>query len=85
MIASDKRLFPYSLKYRAKSWLNSLEPNSVTTWQHMVEKLLVKYFPSLLNSMKRDDITSFIQTEDETLRLGKCLRILLESVLIMGY
>ena len=26
------RLFPYSLRDRAKSWLNSLEPNSISTW-----------------------------------------------------
>ncbi|MCH99510.1 hypothetical protein A2U01_0020524 [Trifolium medium] len=32
------RLFPYSLRDRAKSWLNSLEPNSITTWNALAEK-----------------------------------------------
>lgn len=29
------RLFPYSLRGRAKSWLNSLEPNSIATWNSL--------------------------------------------------
>lgn len=29
------RLFPFSLKDKAKHWLKSLEPNSVTSWTQM--------------------------------------------------
>ncbi|KAL5547351.1 hypothetical protein UlMin_007038 [Ulmus minor] len=61
------RLFPYSLKDRAKVWLNSLEPNSVTSWNGLAEKFLTKYFPPTKNARMRNDITSFRQTDDESL------------------
>ncbi|KAL5563684.1 hypothetical protein UlMin_033431 [Ulmus minor] len=51
------RLFPYSLKDRAKVWLNSLEPNSVTSWNGLAEKFLTKYFPPTKNARMRNDIT----------------------------
>ncbi|MCI41680.1 retrotransposon gag protein, partial [Trifolium medium] len=44
------RLFPYSLRDRAKSWLNSLEPNSIATWNALAEKFLAKYFPPVKNA-----------------------------------
>ena len=53
------KLFPYSLKDKAKSWLSSLEPNSIHTWNEMVEKFLGKYFPPNKNARLRNDITSF--------------------------
>ena len=61
------RLFPYSLKDRAKAWLNSLEPNSVDSWNGLADKFLTKYFPPTKNARMRNDITSFRQTEDESL------------------
>ncbi|KAL5540766.1 hypothetical protein UlMin_044089 [Ulmus minor] len=61
------RLFSYSLKDRAKVWLNSLEPNSVTSWNGLAEKFLTKYFPPTKNARMRNDITSFRQTDDESL------------------
>ncbi|MCI22482.1 hypothetical protein A2U01_0043658, partial [Trifolium medium] len=61
------RLFPYSLRDRAKSWLNSLEPNSIATWNALAEKFLTKYFPPIKNSRMRIEITSFRQAEDESL------------------
>ncbi|KAL5569743.1 hypothetical protein UlMin_026318 [Ulmus minor] len=61
------RLFPYSLKDRAKVWLNSLEPNSVTSWNGLAEKFITKYFPPTKNARMRNDITSFRQTDDESL------------------
>ena len=61
------RLFPYSLKDKAKGWLNSIEPNSVHDWNSMAEKFLTKYFPPIKNARMRNDITSFRQNEDESL------------------
>ena len=34
------RLFPFSLKDKAKAWLNSLPADSVTTWDMLVSKFL---------------------------------------------
>ncbi|KAK2354700.1 hypothetical protein QL285_092185 [Trifolium repens] len=61
------RLFPYSLRDRAKGWLNSLEPNSIATWNALAEKFLAKYFPPVKNAKMRNEITSFRQGEDESL------------------
>lgn len=65
--AFKRRLFPYSLRDRAKAWLNSLEPNSITTWNKLAEKFLTKYVPPIKNARIRNDIISFQQTEDESL------------------
>lgn len=61
------RLFPYSLRDRAKSWLNSLEPKSITTWNDLAEKFLAKCFPPSKNAKMRNEITSFRQGDDESL------------------
>lgn len=61
------RLFPYSLRGRAKSWLNSLEPNSLATWNALDGIFLDKYFPPVKNSKMRNEFTSFRQGEDESL------------------
>ena len=61
------RLFPYSLKDRARAWLNSLEPNSLNSWNELAEKFLTKYFPPTKNAKMRNDITSFRQIDDESL------------------
>ena len=61
------KLFPYSLKDKAKSWLNSLEPNSIHSWNEMAEKFLSKYFPPIKNARMRKEITSFRQNEIESL------------------
>ena len=61
------KLFPYSLRDRARAWLNSLPPDSVATWDDLAERFLKKYFPSTKNAQLRVDITSFKQMEGESL------------------
>ncbi|KAH9679446.1 hypothetical protein KPL71_026137 [Citrus sinensis] len=61
------RLFPFSLRDRARAWLNSLLPDSITTWNDLADKLLMKYFPPTKNAKLRNEITSFHQLEDESL------------------
>lgn len=38
------RLFNFSLRDKAKSWVASRPPNSITSWEDLVRKLLSKYF-----------------------------------------
>ncbi|XP_073275413.1 uncharacterized protein [Primulina huaijiensis] len=38
-------LFPFSLREKAKSWLNCLPVGSITTWEDMDMAFLLKYFP----------------------------------------
>ncbi|KAL5565417.1 hypothetical protein UlMin_028581 [Ulmus minor] len=39
------RLFPFSLNSKAKAWLTSLPPGTITTWEGLVKSFLTKYFP----------------------------------------
>ncbi|XP_060969676.1 uncharacterized protein LOC133036918 [Cannabis sativa] len=60
------KLFPFSLRDRARAWLNTLPPDSVTNWNDLAEKFLRKYFPPTRNAKFRSEIMSFQQLEDET-------------------
>ena len=60
------RLFPFSLRDRARVWLNSLTPDSITTWNDLADKFLMKYFPSTRNAKLINEIISFHQLEDES-------------------
>ena len=61
------RLFPFSLRDRAKMWLKSLPPGSITTWDSLAEKFLLKYFPPCKTAKLRNDISSFMQIDGESL------------------
>ena len=61
------RLFPFSLKDKAKIWLHSHAPNTFTTWDDLSRVFLNKYFPPGKMVKFRIDITSFSQLEDESL------------------
>lgn len=61
------KLFPYSLRDRARAWLNLLPPNSISTWQELAERFLMKYFPPSKNVKLRNEITPFQQMDDESL------------------
>ncbi|KAH9724739.1 hypothetical protein KPL70_007603 [Citrus sinensis] len=59
------RLFPFSLKDRARSWLNTLPANSISSWEQMVTKFLNKYFPVHKTNAIRREISEFTQRDDE--------------------
>ncbi|KAI3819761.1 hypothetical protein L1987_13609 [Smallanthus sonchifolius] len=59
------RLFPFSLRDRAKAWLLSLPPRSISTWDQMAAKFLEKYFPPEKTSKLRAMILSFQQDDGE--------------------
>ncbi|KAG8486633.1 hypothetical protein CXB51_020062 [Gossypium anomalum] len=61
------RLFPFSLRNKAKQWLNLLPRGSITTWEQMIEKFLLKYFSPAKTAKLRNDISSFVQMDLETL------------------
>ncbi|XP_062103005.1 uncharacterized protein LOC133814000 [Humulus lupulus] len=60
-------LFPFSLRERVKSWLNSLESNTITTWDALAQKFLAKFFPSAKAAKLRGEINNFSQLEGESL------------------
>ncbi|KAI3760410.1 hypothetical protein L1987_50805 [Smallanthus sonchifolius] len=60
-------MFPFSLRERAKAWLNSLPTGSITTWDDLAQKFLLKYFPPAKTAKLRNDITTFTQDDGESL------------------
>jgi len=58
--------FPFSLKDKAKYWLNSLETNSITSWAQMQQEFFKKYFTIEKTNQIRNTITGFSQIEGET-------------------
>nr|XP_023912567.1 uncharacterized protein LOC112024125 [Quercus suber] len=52
------RLFPFSLKDKAKAWLNSLSPGSITSWE-----LLTQTNRNMIESMNGDGFLSLMDDE----------------------
>ena len=63
---SRLKLFHFSLKDKAKTWLNSLEPRSIGTWQEMQTKFLKKSFPIHRTNAPKRQIMNFSQKDNET-------------------
>ncbi len=60
------KLFPFSLKEKAKSWLHSLRPRTIATWQEMTREFLKKFFPTHKTNTLRRNIMNFAQKDGET-------------------
>ncbi|XP_042016265.1 uncharacterized protein LOC121764286 [Salvia splendens] len=61
-------VFPFSLEDDAKDWLDSMEPNSIRTWEAMVEKCLEKYYPPSEALKRQLEIISFEMVPQESIR-----------------
>ncbi|XP_076960078.1 uncharacterized protein LOC143636341 [Bidens hawaiensis] len=61
------KLFPFSLRSPALDWLESLPSGTITNWEQIVEKFLLKYFPPDKTAKYRASITGFRTDEDESL------------------
>ncbi|XP_062117695.1 uncharacterized protein LOC133831427 [Humulus lupulus] len=61
------RLFPFSLREQAKSWLVSLPPNSINTWNDLALKFLSKFFTPAKAAKLRGEINNFYQLDNESL------------------
>lgn len=58
------RLFPFSLRDRARAWLQSLPSNSITTWDELKKVFLSRYFPPSKTAMLRAQINAFRQKDN---------------------
>ena len=61
------RLFPLSLGDKAKHWLTSQPPDSITSWNDLVQKFLTKFFPPAKIAQLVQKINTFRQLEGENL------------------
>ena len=61
------RLFPLLLGDPAKHWLTSQPPDSITSWNDLVQKFLTKFFPPSKIAQLVQEINTFGQLEGENL------------------
>src|SRR5215469_4139157 len=61
------RLFPFSLRGKARDWFKSLDPYTITSWQQLTNEFLVKFYPPSLTMRLRDEILGFKRKSNETL------------------
>ena len=61
------RLFPFTLKDKARAWLKSQPPSSFTNWDDLARAFLAKYFPPSKTAKVVKELTSFQQFENESL------------------
>ncbi|KAK2449189.1 hypothetical protein QL285_008407 [Trifolium repens] len=61
------RLFPFSLRDRARAWLQSLPSNPVTTWDELKKVFLARFFPPSKTTMLRAQINGFKQKDNKSL------------------
>ena len=60
------RLFPFSLRDKAKIWLKSEPANKYATWDALAIGFLMKFFPPRKTSKLRTEIQTFKQSPFET-------------------
>ncbi|KAL4368750.1 hypothetical protein GQ457_05G020490 [Hibiscus cannabinus] len=61
------KLFPYSLRDKAKTWLNNLQPGSLQSWTQLCRSFLAKFSYTNMTDHLRNQITSFRQEDNEAM------------------
>ncbi|KAK8662707.1 hypothetical protein V6N13_024598 [Hibiscus sabdariffa] len=61
------KLFPYSLRDKAKAWLNNLPPGSLQSWTELCHSFLAKFSYTNMTDNLRNHITSFRQEDDKAM------------------
>ena len=59
------KLFPFSLRGKAKEWLNSLTRNSIDSWTKCKDAFIGKYYPPAKIISMRSEIMKFKQLDNE--------------------
>ena len=72
------KLFPFTLKDKAKIWLNSLRPRSIRTWTDLQADFLKNFFPThKTNGLKRQ-ISNFSAKENK--KFYECWERYMEAI-----
>ncbi|KAL4352261.1 hypothetical protein GQ457_06G011060 [Hibiscus cannabinus] len=61
------KLFPYSLRDRARAWLSGVPAGSMESWVDLCHSFLLRYKPPNMHTQFRNDIASFRQADDESM------------------
>ncbi|XP_012850542.1 PREDICTED: uncharacterized protein LOC105970278 [Erythranthe guttata] len=59
------KLFSFSVRDKAKSWLLSLNPGSLTCWEELPQAFLARFFPPSKTAQLRRDVGNFRQMSQE--------------------
>ncbi|GKC41973.1 reverse transcriptase domain-containing protein, partial [Tanacetum coccineum] len=59
-------MFPYSLEGAARIWYDKEPPNSILTWDDLVNKFVNQFFPPSKTTHLKNEISRFTQKLDET-------------------
>nr|GEV65182.1 reverse transcriptase domain-containing protein [Tanacetum cinerariifolium] len=59
-------MFPYSLEGFARVWYDKEPPNSILTWEDLVNKFVNQIFPPSKTTHLKNEISRFIQRFEET-------------------
>nr|GFA23528.1 reverse transcriptase domain-containing protein [Tanacetum cinerariifolium] len=59
-------MFPYSLKRNARVWYDKEPPNSILTWEDLVNKFVNQFFPPSKTTQLKNEISRFTQRLEET-------------------
>ncbi|XP_012837477.1 PREDICTED: uncharacterized protein LOC105958024 [Erythranthe guttata] len=59
------KLFSFSVRDKAKSWLLSLNPGSLTCWEELSQAFLARFFPPSKTAQLRRDVGNFRQMSQE--------------------
>jgi hypothetical protein len=75
-----RKLFPFSLRGKAKDWLLSLPNGSINSWNNLREAFIKKYYHSVKNLQNINNILSFQQNDNEHVATAwKRLKIMLRT------
>ncbi|KAK8563363.1 hypothetical protein V6N12_035511 [Hibiscus sabdariffa] len=69
------KLFPYSLRDKAKAWLNNLPPGSFQSWTELCRSFLAKFSYNNMTDNLHNQITSLRQEYGEAMRPGSATEI----------
>nr|GEU69204.1 reverse transcriptase domain-containing protein [Tanacetum cinerariifolium] len=61
-------MFPYSLEGNARVWYDKEPPNSILTWEDLVNKFVNQFFPPSKTTHLKYEISRFTQRFEETFR-----------------
>nr|GEW31211.1 reverse transcriptase domain-containing protein [Tanacetum cinerariifolium] len=59
-------MFPYSLQGSARVWYDKEPPNSILTWEDLVNKFVNQFFPPSKTTHLKNEISQFTQRFEET-------------------
>nr|GEZ76492.1 reverse transcriptase domain-containing protein [Tanacetum cinerariifolium] len=73
-------LFPYSLEGAARIWYEKEHPNSILTWDDLVNKFVNQLFPPSKTTHLKNEIFRFTQRFEETFREAwECFKEMLRA------